>query len=133
MQGGLHMKDKYHFSRTEQEIMDKLWSLSEPVKQTQLLEMFNAQGKEWGRQTLNTLLIRLEQRGFVVREKRMVSPAFSRKELGVKIMEEAADNYYEGNIGELFVAFAKKQSITREQAEDLKKVISDYIEGKENA
>ena len=127
------MKDKYHFSRTEQEIMDKLWSLSEPVKQTQLLEMFNAQGKEWGRQTLNTLLIRLEQRGFVVREKRMVSPAFSRKELGVKIMEEAADNYYEGNIGELFAAFAKKKSITREQAEDLRQMISDYIEGKENA
>lgn len=113
--------------------MDKLWSLSEPVKQTQLLEMFNAQGKEWGRQTLNTLLIRLEQRGFVVREKRMVSPAFSRKELGVKIMEEAADNYYEGNIGELFAAFAKKKSITREQAENLRQMISDYIEGKENA
>lgn len=68
----------YHLSKTESEIMEKLWTKEGAIKQTQLLDMFNEEGKEWGRQTLNTLLIRLEGRGFVKREKRMVVAACSR-------------------------------------------------------
>lgn len=85
------MKDTYHLSGTEQEIMEKIWE--EPMRQTELLEKFNAEGKNWGRQTLNTLIIRLEHRGFVDRKDRIVVPVLSKEEFGLKIIEEAAEQY----------------------------------------
>lgn len=92
------MNDTYHLSNTETKIMEKLWGLSEPIRQTQLLDMFREEGKEWGRQTLNTLLIRLEKRGFVKREKRMVWAAYNRKEYGALIIKEVVENYFDGKL-----------------------------------
>ena len=112
--------------------MEKLWQQSQPIKQTELLAMFNAEGKDWGRQTLNTLLLRLEERGFVKRERRKVWAAYNQEEFGVQIMEEAAENYFAGKTNRLFAAFAEK-NLSVEQAEDLQKMIADYIDAqKEN-
>lgn len=121
------MKEKYHLSHTESQIMEKLWQQSQPIKQTALLAMFNEEGKNWGRQTLNSLLLRLEKRGFVKREKRMVWAAYDQEAFGVRIMEEAAENYFKGKTNRLFVAFAEK-NLSVEQTEDLQKMIAKYIE-----
>lgn len=91
------MKEIYHLSLTESQIMEKLWMQTEPIKQTALLAMFNEEGKEWGRQTLNTLLIRLENRGFVKREKRLVSVSFSKEIYAYYIMKSAIDEYLDGD------------------------------------
>lgn len=121
------MKEKYHLSNTETEIMEKLWAQEEPIRQTQLLAMFNEEGKGWGRQTLNTLLIRLEGRGFVKRQKRMVWAVYDREAFGIQIMEEAAANYFAGKTNRLFAAFAEKKKLSVKQAEALQNMIADYI------
>lgn len=121
------MKEKYHLSRTEEQIMEKLWQQTQPIKQTELLAMFNEEGKDWGRQTLNTLLLRLEERGFVKREKRRVWAVYDQETFGVQIMEEAADNYFKGKTHRLFAAFAEKK-LSVEEAEDLQKMIAEYID-----
>lgn len=121
------MKEKYHLSVTEAQIMEKLWRQEEPIRQTQLLAMFNEEGRDWGRQTLNTLLIRLENRGFVKREHRLVRALYNREQFGILIMEEAAQNFYGGKIHSLFAAFAKNRSITVSEAEELQGMISDYV------
>ena len=126
MQKEVNVKEKYHLSRTEEQIMEKLWQQSQPIKQTELLAMFNEEGKDWGRQTLNTLLLRLEERGFVQREKRKVWAVYDQETFGVQIMEEAADNYFKGKPHRLFAAFAEKK-LSVEEAEDLQKMIADYI------
>lgn len=87
------MKETYHLSKTEMEIMEKLWAQEEPVRQVTLLAMFNEEGRGWGRQTLNTLLIRLENRGFVRREQRHVSAIYSKRDFGKQIILEAAQHY----------------------------------------
>ncbi len=126
------VKEKYHLSPTEAEIMEKLWQQTEPIKQTELLAMFNKEGKDWGRQTLNTLLLRLEERGFVKREKRKVWAVYDQEGFGVQIMEEAADNFFKGKKHKLFAAFAEK-NLSVEQAKDLQKMIAEYIDAqKEN-
>ena len=52
---------KYELSRTEEQIMDFLWTNNRPVKTGEIMDYFTEnKGKEWKRQTLNTLLIRLE-------------------------------------------------------------------------
>ena len=55
---------KYELSRTEEQIMDFLWTNNRPVKTGEIMDYFTEnKGKEWKRQTLNTLLIRLEEKG----------------------------------------------------------------------
>lgn len=92
------MKDTYHLSVTEAQIMEKLWRVGEPVRQTQLLAMFNDEGREWGRQTLNTLLIRLEKRGFVKRDHRIVWAAYSKEEFGLMVIREAVKWHFGGDV-----------------------------------
>ena len=61
------MKDRYSISDAEREVLEMLWKQEGGVKQSQLLAMFEKEGKEWKRQTLNTFLARLEEKGLVKR------------------------------------------------------------------
>ena len=64
---------KYELSRTEEQIMDFLWTNNRPVKTGEIMDYFTEnKGKEWKRQTLNTLLIRLEEKGVIVRRRGIV-------------------------------------------------------------
>ena len=76
-------------SEAELEVMEKLWDQEGAVKQAQLLALFEADGKEWKRQTLNTFMSRLEDKGLVKRENRMVEPLYSREEYYRIQMKEA--------------------------------------------
>lgn len=105
------MKEIYHLSPTESQIMEKLWMQEGPVKQTALLTMFNEDGKEWVRQTLNTLLIRLESRGFIKREKRLVSVCFSKEIYAYYIIKNAIDVYMDGDYEKAKDFFQKENSI----------------------
>lgn len=72
------MKNFYNISEAEQEVMEKLWDQEDSIRQSQLLALFEADGKEWKRQTLNTFLSRLEDKGLVERENRLVKAVYSR-------------------------------------------------------
>ena len=61
------MKSIYSMTEAESEVMEKLWDQEESIKQSHLLTLFEEDGKEWKRQTLNTFLSRLEEKGFVIR------------------------------------------------------------------
>lgn len=117
------MKERYHLAETEYMIMEKLWSDGAPIKQTDLLSYFKIIGKEWSRQTLNTIVSRLEERGFVKREKRYVEAAMSRQEFGFRIMKEAVDNFYDGSTDMLLASLAEKKRITPDQAKRLHEMV----------
>ena len=117
------MKERYHLSETEYMIMEKLWTEGAPIKQTDLLSYFKLNGRDWSRQTLNTIVSRLEERGFVSRENRFVKAALSRHDFGFNIMKEAVDNYYDGKPDTLLVALAEKRKITPEQAKRLHEMV----------
>ena len=74
------MKNFFDISEAELTVMEKLWDQEESIKQSHLLTLFEEDGKEWKRQTLNTFLSRLEEKGFVIRERRMVKAVYSREE-----------------------------------------------------
>lgn len=73
------MEKVVRVSEAELEVMEMLWDQEGAVKQSQLLALFEEDGKEWKRQTLNTLLSRLEDKGLVERKNRMVEAVYSRK------------------------------------------------------
>lgn len=119
------MKGTYDISKAEQEVMEKLWDQTESIKQSQLLALFEADGKTWKRQTLNTFLSRLEDKGLVERKNRLVKAVYSREEYYYMQMQSAIDTMYEGRLSKFVAAFAKKKAINQNEAQELIQILEN--------
>lgn len=113
-------------SEAELEVLEKLWDLNEGVKQSQLLALFEADGKEWKRQTLNTFLSRLEEKGFVTREHRIVRTVVSREDYHYKQIQAAIDAMYGGRLSNLVAAYYKDERISESEKKELKRIVETY-------
>ena len=71
------MKVNHKITGAEREVMEVLWQRTEPMQTRELLEEMKERGKKWKRQTLNTLLFRLEEKGIVSRKRAYVEAALS--------------------------------------------------------
>ncbi|MCM1268430.1 MAG: BlaI/MecI/CopY family transcriptional regulator [Bacteroidales bacterium] len=119
------MKNKWDASDAELEVLEKLWDQEEGIKQSQLLALFEADGKEWKRQTLNTFLARLEEKGLVTRKRRIVSTTYSRDEYHYKKAKAVIDEMYEGKLSHFMAAFVKENTIDESEAEELIRIIEN--------
>lgn len=117
------MRSKYNISDSEREVMEMLWKQDAEIKQSALLTLFQEEGKEWKRQTLNTFLSRLEEKGLVIRQSRMVRAACTEEEMNQLIMREAIDIMYQGKLSNFVVAFAEKEGLQKDDAKALKEII----------
>lgn len=115
----------FNISEAEQEVMEKLWDQEDSIKQSQLLALFEADGKEWKRQTLNTFLSRLEDKGLVERENRMVKAVYSREEYNCMQMKAAIDHMYEGRLSNFVAAFVKKNTVSKNDVKELIRILED--------
>ena len=113
------MKRVYDISDAEMEVMEKLWEQEGGIKQAELLALFEADGKKWKRQTLNTFLSRLENKGLVNRENRIVRVVYSREEYNGMQMKTVIDHMYGGRLSNFVASFVKENSITDSDAKDL--------------
>ena len=57
-------KSKYNLSATEMEIMEFLWDANKKSSASEILKFFNEnKEKNWKKQTLNTFLVKLIEKG----------------------------------------------------------------------
>ena len=101
------MRDKYSMSDAERDVMEVLWTFPKGVNQSILLEAVNATGKDWKRQTLNTLVTRLMEKGLVNRENRHVCAVMDKQVYSNLQVEEVVREVYDGKLSNLVLAFAK--------------------------
>ena len=99
------MEKVVRVSEAEMEVMEMLWDQEDTIKQSQLLALFEADGKVWKRQTLNTFLSRLEDKGLIKRENRMVEPLYSREEYGGIQIKAMIDWMYRGKLSKSILIF----------------------------
>lgn len=118
------MKTKYSVSESEFEVLQTLWKLGGgPVKQSQLLDELEQEGKTWKRQTLNTFLFRLEQKGLVKRERRTVTAIYNKEDYNFLHMREMISCLYDGSFSDLVASFNRKSALSQEDKEELKKFL----------
>lgn len=119
------MKNGYKVTEAEQEIMEVLWEYSSPVLTRELLERMNAGKRNWKRQTLNTLLFRLEEKGIVERKRAYVQAALSREGLRQKQTQEILNDFYGGKLRNFCAALIGNARIKEEEAEKLNALIDE--------
>lgn len=113
-------------SEAELVVLEKLWDLNEGVKQSQLLALFEADGREWKRQTLNTFLSRLEEKGLVIREHRIVRTAVSREDYHYNQIQAALDAMYGGRLSNLVASYCKNKRISKSEIKELRRIVENY-------
>ena len=92
------MKEGYKITAAEREVVEVLWEYTEPVQTRELLDRMKEKGKDWKRQTLNTLLFRLEEKGVIVRRRAYVWSVLSKEELLKKQTEGILNDFYDGEL-----------------------------------
>lgn len=105
------MKGKHQLTKTEYEIMCLLWQHPGRIRTKELLDKMNLSGKNWKRQTLNTLLYRLEQKHIVQRTHAYVESIASKKLLLQLQTQDMLDNLYGGEYLNFIAALTKNTSI----------------------
>lgn len=119
------MKESYKIADAERDVMEVLWAHPEAVATRELLDIMNKNGKNWKRQTLNTLLFRLEDKKIVIRKRGYVEPALTEAELFQKQTEELLDSFYGGKLRNFCAALTGKDSISDEAADKLDALIGE--------
>ena len=111
------MKINHKITDTEQSVMEVLWERSEAVATRELLELMKEKGRNWRRQTLNTLLFRLEEKGIVSRTRAYAKAAMSREELYQVQTREILDDFYGGKLSNFVAALVGSTNMTAEDAD----------------
>ena len=117
------MFHKYNVADAEFEVLQMLWRCGGEVRQTELLKQFEMAGKAWKRQTLNTLLARLEEKKLVERENRVVRAVLSQVEYNNLQMQENIEHMYGGKLSSFIAAFTGQKGISEEEAEEIRKLL----------
>lgn len=124
------MKNSYKLAGAEQEIMKLLWANGGTLPTSDLLDKVNKKGMIWKRQTLNTILARLEEKGIVSRPRAFVEAMVSEKELQQLQAKEILDSLYDGKLKNFCAALIGDVKVDDKEADNLNTLI-DKIQKKQ--
>lgn len=113
-----------HLSKTEYRIMEYFWSTGEKYTFGELMKYFNEEeDKNWKKQTLNTFLSRLIDKGLLERKKEgtkaYYSEAITRTEFKQHKAKEILEEGYEGKISHFIAALTGNNAITSVDEKEL--------------
>ena len=111
-------------SATEFYILQYLWTRETPATFAEIMVHFNeVEKKAWKKQTVNTFLSRLSQKGFLNIDKSgkraIYIPTVSSKKFYENYAKEIVDDSYEGSLKNFICAFTKGRKLTGTEKEDL--------------
>ena len=127
------MKDKKIDTSPEAElvVMKSVWDLEEPVGTGRIVEKVEKK-REWSRSTIQVFLGRLEERGFLRCERKgrlkMYYAAIKQQEYLKRETKSFLENMYENSCRKLIVSLVQTKMITKEELEDIVKIIEESEE-----
>ncbi len=110
----------------ESKFADIIW-LNEPITSTELWKKSeNMLG--WKKSTTFTVLKRLCDKGIFKNEGGEVSSLITRDEFYSAQSRQFVDDTFNGSLPAFMAAFTKKKALTRQEIDDLKRLIVEYEE-----
>ena len=111
-------------SATEFYILKYLWSRETPATFSEIMTHFNEEEKkEWKKQTVNTFLTRLAQKGFLNIDKSgkraIYIPSVSKKKYYEDYAQQIIEDSYEGSLKNFICAFTVNHKLTSNEKEEL--------------
>lgn len=117
---------KQTLTAAEQAIMDVLWESKHWMTINELIEYFKYSGKEWKRQTINTFLTRLIEKGLVVKNGRKYIYAYSKEEYNAQRASELLTTLYNGSLKNFVAALSSTHVLKSEDIQELKEYLDQF-------
>jgi BlaI family penicillinase repressor len=115
-------------SKTEWLLMKICWTQGKSTARQIYEEALKK--KDWGYQTVKTMLDRIVNKGYLRREKLgplcLYQPGVPRSEVVKKAVQTFADTVLDNTFAPLFVHLAKGRKLTDEEIASLKKLVEEY-------
>ena len=117
-------------SDTEFYILQYLWSLETPTTFAEILVHFTEEGKTWKKQTVNTFLSCMIQKGYLKSDKTkspraVYLPVFTKKELHEKYAKDVVEGSYDNSILEFVRAYTAGHKLDDTEKAELSAYIQD--------
>lgn len=110
---------------SEYRFMNLVWEL-EPVKSTELAKACYAE-LGWKKSTCYTVLKKLSERNFIKNEEAVVTSLIGREEVQKYESESVVMKNFNGSLPAFLTAFLKDKKLTREEAEEISKMIEEAV------
>jgi len=111
---------KFSMTKMEQDIMNLLWSSGRWLSGAEFWDYFNNHGKICKRQTVNTYLVRMTEKGLLIRNGKKYMYAYSKEEFSSKKAWEVLDTMYNGSIKNFVTALTGGKGISKEDADEIR-------------
>ena len=126
-------KSKYNLSATEMEIMEFLWDTNKKLSASEILKYFNDnKSKNWKKQTLNTFLVKLIEKGAlqydVSKNKKYYYPTAQSQTKTEHIKhwtQSFIQNTFDGSLYHFLYAFTGGSPLSENDADELKKYLEE--------
>lgn len=119
-------------SGAEWNIMESLWAYSPKVGSQIVSDMVERTG--WSRSTTLTMLRRMTEKGLIACEDngqmKTYSPLVPREDAVKSETESFLNRVYNGSISMLVSAFADRNRLSKNEIEELRKILDEAEEGK---
>ena len=111
-------------SATEFYILQYLWTRETPATFSEIMVHFNeTEHKEWKKQTVNTLLSRLSQKGFLNIDKSgkraIYTPSVTEKKFYEQYAQDIIKDSYQGSLKNFVCAFTAGHKLTAAEKDEL--------------
>jgi len=107
----------------EYKFMDIVWENS-PVKSSRLVELAHEK-LGWKKSTTYTVIRRLCDRGIIENKDTMVYALVEREQVLRAESSEHIDKFYDGSLKLFFTTFLKKEKLTADEIDELKRIIEE--------
>ena len=111
-------------SPAEAEIMELLWE-GECLTNRELLFYLNTDGRDWKRQTLNTLLTRLIAKNLVKKNGHKFMAEISKQEYNSAQAQSVLETMYNGSLANFIMTLTGGNQLSEEEAATLRKLLNE--------
>lgn len=118
--------EELRLGAVESHFADIIWA-NEPVSSGELVKICEKE-LEWKKSTTYTMLKRLCGRGLFQNNGGIVSSLMSKEEFGAAQGEKFVEETFHGSLPAFLAAFTKRKKLSKEEVEQIRKMIDSYGE-----
>jgi predicted transcriptional regulator len=115
--------EAYKLFDAEYKFVSLIWE-NEPVNSTELVRLCSAR-LGWKKSTTYTVLRKLCERGVLQNQKAVVTALLKREQVQQLESQALIEKTFNGSLPQFLTAFLGHQKISRQEAEDLKRIIEE--------
>lgn len=109
---------------SEYRFCEILWE-NEPVTSRELVRLCSEK-LEWKKSTTYTVIRRLSERGILKSENAVVTSLVSREDVQSAESTEVVERTFSGSLPGFIAAFTRKKNLTKQEIDEIQKIIDSY-------